>query len=162
MKISQSIEIESTAAVVYETLTDLSSYEDWHPSVSVKGAELKKGSDIILVIEVSGKKILQKVRVSRLESNKMLEWYGGPFKNSWLQPFFSVHHSFQIESINSNRVRMTNQEVFGGFFLPFIFPLKKTFEKRYHQVNLALKSICESTEVQETPSRLGDQEIQRL
>jgi hypothetical protein len=71
---------------------------------------------------------------------RRLRWLGQLF----VPGLFDGEHSFTIDSVGADRVRLTQQEEFRGLLVPLVLALiGKPTQDGFHQMNQALKTRVE-------------------
>jgi hypothetical protein len=80
--------------------------------------------------------------VINVEPNHELRWRGHLLASGVIEG----DHSFVIESLEGNRVRFIQREVFRGLIVPlFARTLASHVQQGYEEMNFALKQRCEAS-----------------
>jgi len=77
--------------------------------------------------------------VLAVEPYKELRWIGHLF----ISGIFDGEHSFIIEPLNENQVRLVQSEKFNGLLVPFFTLLLEDTRKSFNDMNRALKERAE-------------------
>ena len=135
------IEIQASDKRVWQLLTDFGSFPEWNPFIRQAKGEAKVGARLEVRIQPSGASGMTfKPVVLKVEPNRELRWIG-----RLLMPgLFDGEHIFTIETLDTNRVRFTQREVFTGLLVPlFARSLDKDTRRGFEEMNQALKSQAE-------------------
>jgi hypothetical protein len=135
------IEIQASDKRVWQLLTDFASFPEWNPFIRQAKGEVKVGARLEVRIQPSGASGMTfKPVVLKVEPNRELRWIG-----RLLMPgLFDGEHIFTIETLDTNRVRFTQREVFTGLLVPlFARSLDKDTRRGFEEMNQALKSQAE-------------------
>ena len=139
------IEIQASDKRVWQLLTDFASFPQWNPFIRQAKGEARVGGRLEIRIQPSGASGMDfKPVVLKVEPNRELRWIG-----RLLMPgLFDGEHSFTIETLDANRVRFTQREVFTGLLVPFFARSLNTDTRRgFEEMNHALKSRAEQTAI---------------
>jgi hypothetical protein len=135
------IEIQATPEKVWQILTDLDKYPQWHPYARAVGKTVI-GEQVDLTIKSASKEMVLHCKVTKAEPNRELRWK----YHVGLNALFSGEHSFIIEPLDANRVRFVDREVFGGVLVPLQAKDIDTNSKNgFEAMDKALKARAEQT-----------------
>ena len=137
------IEIQASDKRVWQLLTDFASFPQWNPFIRQAKGEAKVGARLVIHLQPSGASGMTfKPIVLKVEPNRELRWLG-----RLLMPgLFDGEHTFTIETLEANRVRFTQREVFTGLLVPlFARSLNADTRRGFAEMNQALKSRAEQT-----------------
>jgi hypothetical protein len=137
------IEIQASDKRVWQLLTDFASFPQWNPFIRQAEGEVKVGARLEVHIQPSGTSGMTfKPVVLKVEPNRELRWLG-----RLLMPgLFDGEHIFTIETLDANRVRFTQREVFTGLLVPlFARSLDTDTRRGFEEMNQVLKSRAEQT-----------------
>src|SRR4029450_13028042 len=97
-------EIEAPAERVWQILTSLDRYPEWNPQIPKASGTVREGATIHLRLVLSDRPALNvSATIEQAQRNALLTWRG-----HLLAPwFFSGFRKFEIESLASDRVRVT-------------------------------------------------------
>jgi len=137
------INIDASAARVWEVLTDFEAYPCWNPFVQqVKGDTSTGGRLEVQLLQPGSKAMTVRPKVIERKERRSFAWLG----HLGVPKIFDGEHHYEIERIGAERVRFVHRERFGGILLPF---LKKTLDTRtrkgFESMNEALKARAEGT-----------------
>jgi len=133
------IEIKATPEKVWQILTDLDKYPQWHPYARALGKAMV-GEEVDLTIKSASKEMVLHCKVTKAEPNHELRWK----YHVGLNVLFSGEHSFTIEPIGVNRVRFIDIEIFNGLLVPLQAKSIDTDSKRdFEAMDQALKARAE-------------------
>ena len=108
------IEIQSTPERVWEVLTDLGKYPEWNPLLCRAEGKLIVGEKVNLTAKSASNDMNLLCTVTKVVTNRQFSW-----KFHVVLPFlFRGEHIFKIESINENKVRFVDREIFHGVLVP--------------------------------------------
>jgi hypothetical protein len=131
-------EIAAPIAVVWDELTDLSSYREWNPHVVDAGGTLGEGERIeIRVSQGGGRARKIPVRVTRFDPPRTLSWRGRVLAPS----VFEGEHTFELHELADDRTRLVNREAVTGVLVPFV--VADEAERDYEAMNEALAARAE-------------------
>ena len=137
------IEIQASDNRVWQLLTDFASFPQWNPFIRQAKGEVKVGARLVIHLQPSGASGMTfKPIVLKVEPNRELRWLG-----RLLMPgLFDGEHIFTIETLQANRIRFTQREVFTGLLVPlFARSLNTDTRRGFGEMNQALKSRAEQT-----------------
>jgi hypothetical protein len=135
------IEVQASPDRVWETLTDFAAYAHWNPFIIQATGEPVPGAHLQLLMRLPGRRPMT-LRPEVLEATpaRRLRWLGQLF----VPGLFDGEHSFTIDSVGADRVRLTQQEEFRGLLVPLVLALiGKPTQDGFHQMNQALKTRVE-------------------
>ena len=137
------IEIQASDEQIWQLLTDFASFPQWNPFIRQVKGEAKAGGRLEVHIQPSGASGMTfKPVVLKVEPNRELRWLG----RLLIPGLFDGEHIFTIETLEANRVRFTQREVFTGLFVPlFARSLNTDTRRGFEEMNQALKSRAEQT-----------------
>jgi len=136
--IQTSIEIESSAAQIWQVLTDFDSYCEWNPMLGNVHAQLEHGANVRFgVLREEAKPLELRARITTLRTAEELVWRGGA------AGVISGEHYFRIEQLGERHCRFHHGEHFKGLLLPLAKPLLKNAPSLYEAMNDALKERVE-------------------
>jgi hypothetical protein len=135
------IEIQASPERVWETLTDFAAYPDWNPFIVQAAGEPVPGGRLQLRMRLPGRRPMTfRPKVLEATSAHRLRWLGHLF----LPGLFDGGHTFTIDPVGADRVRLTQQEEFRGVLVPVILAfIGKPTEDGFHLMNQALKAQVE-------------------
>ena len=142
-EIRTEIEIQASDKRVWQLLTDFASFPQWNPFIRQAKGEVKVGARLLIHLQPSGASGMTfKPIVLKVKPNRELRWLG-----RLLMPgLFDGEHIFTIETLEANRVRFTQREVFTGLLVPlFARSLNADTRRGFEEMNQALKSRAEQT-----------------
>jgi hypothetical protein len=142
-ELSSEIEIQASNNRVWRLLTDFDSFPQWNPFIRQAKGEAKVGARLEVNIQPSGTSGMTfKPVVLNVEPNRELRWLG-----RLLMPgLFDGEHIFTIETLQANRIRFTQREVFTGLLVPlFARSLNTDTRRGFEEMNQALKSRAEQS-----------------
>ena len=137
------IEIQASDKRVWQLLTDFANFPQCIPSILQAKGEVKVGARLEIHLQPSGASGMNfKPIVLMVKPNRKLRWLG-----RLLMPgLFDGEHIFTIETLQANRVRFTQREVFTGLLVPlFARSLNTDTRRGFEEMNQALKSRAEQT-----------------
>ncbi|MCC5907970.1 MAG: SRPBCC family protein [Balneolaceae bacterium] len=134
VKASCKMETDAKAEYVWELLSDINRWPMWMNQVSEVQLDgpIKKGASFDW--KNNGVKIRSVIR--QVEPGKKLAWTGSVL---WVKAI----HTWQIDTTDNGKTRVSTAESMEGFFCRFIFPshkLKKTLESWLHDLKRAAES----------------------
>jgi len=107
------IEIQARPDQVWQVLTSLDRYSEWNPFITLAAGNPKVGEKVDITVRSGTKDMVLHCVVVRVEPNKELCW-----KYHVISPFlFSGEHSFIIDQIESEKVRLIDREIFNGLLV---------------------------------------------
>jgi hypothetical protein len=108
------IEIQSTPERVWEALTNFDKYPEWNPLLTRVEGELSVGEKVNLTAKSASSEMNFLCTVLTVEPNRQFSWKF----HVGLPVLFRGEHIFKIESINENKVRFVDREIFHGVLVP--------------------------------------------
>ena len=137
------IEIQASDTRVWQLLTDFANFPKWNPFIRQAKGEVKVGAQLVIHVQPSGASGMTfKPVVLKVEPNRELRWLG----HLLMPGLFDGEHTFTIETLEANRLRFTQREVFTGLLVPlFARSLNSDTQRGFEEMNQALKSRAEQT-----------------
>ena len=141
------IQIDAPAERVWDVLTDFASYPQWNPFIRHISGRLAPGERLQARLEPpGGRGMTFKPRVLNAEPNRELRWLG----HLLVPGLFDGEHSFTIQPLDENRVRLVQRETFKGLLVPlFGRSLENNTQRGFEAMNRALKERAEATPEQD-------------
>jgi len=137
-EIRTEIEIEASAEGVWNLLTDFAHFPEWNPFIRQVKGSASTGNQLTVTIQPPGGKTMTfKPHVLDAQPNRQLRWIGRVL----IRGLFDGEHSFGIEPLGENRVRLTHRERFSGLFVPFFSTGRS--QQGFEEMNKALKTRAE-------------------
>lgn len=141
---TESIQINATAEIVWNILTDVKSYAEWNPFFVEMSGKFEPGSYVKVSAQpVGGKQTSFSPKILEVKKNELIKWRGRVL----LPYIFDGYHSFIIKRISDDKVEFTQHEDFKGILVPFIG--LEPFQKGWVKMNNALKMRAEKVFAQE-------------
>ena len=132
------IVINTSAAMVWDALTDFAAYPEWNPLVAWLRGDFATGGQIQLFITP-----LQRAFTARLtlvQPGQAFTWLGVQFA-PW---FLAGEHYYRLEPVDGHTTRLVHGEYFRGLGSAFISAaLLTTMEDTFHRHNQRLKERLE-------------------
>lgn len=142
------IEIDASAATVWNILTDVDGFSTWNPFIddgeNMGDGNVEEGSRLRLHISPpGGTGMTFRPKVTRVKPQRELRWLG----RLGLPGVFDGEHVFEIVPIDDEHVRLVQREEFRGLMVPLLWgrvgePTRRGFEA----MNIALKERAERAE----------------
>lgn len=133
------VDINAPPDAVWEVVSDLEHYHCWNPFFVRARGTLQEGSELELTMQPVGKGAQSfSPKVLELENGRRIVWRG-----RLLMPgLFDGRHVFTIDRRGPSSSRFTQEESFGGLFVPFVGfdPYRAGWER----MNRALKARAEA------------------
>jgi hypothetical protein len=134
------IQINASASVVWDILTDFEKFGEWNPFIKEISGTLKEGSELRIFIEPPNSKGMEfKPTLKKVETEKKIQWLG----KVWIPKLFDGEHSWTINQIDDNIVLFIQKERFTGIFIPFFTKLLKNTKSGFEMMNQNLKQRAE-------------------
>jgi len=134
------IQINASASVVWDILTDFEKFGEWNPFIKEISGTLKEGSELRIFIEPPNSKGMEfKPTLKKVETEKKIQWLG----KIWIPKLFDGEHSWTINQIDDNIVLFIQKERFTGIFIPFFSKLLKNTKSGFEMMNQNLKQRAE-------------------
>lgn len=140
-QIKTEIVINASKQTVWAVLTDFATYPEWNPFIVNIEGDLRLGSKLKNSLLNGNQTMTFKPTITELTPGKSFSWLGSLF----VKGIFDGLHSFQIEELADNQVKLIHGEQFSGLLSSFI--LKKIGEdtrNNFVAMNRALKERSES------------------
>jgi len=149
-EISTFVDIEASASLVWNILTDFATYGRWNPTLRTVRGEAERGTTLFITerrdarADSTGQgrhksRILRRV-VKHVREPRELYWLGTWGSASVL----STERRFRIESLQAGRVRFHQIERLRGFAVPFLWwGLQRKLTRGLRAMNDAIKRRAE-------------------
>ena len=139
-KIYKGIEIDASAEMVWQLLTDFASLPRRSPFIRQISRELRAGTQLVVRVQLSGTRSWTvHGTVLKAEQNRELCLAG----RQWIPKLFDDEHHFTIEPLAVNRVRFARQVVFIGILAPVLTGTIAATERSLEEMNYALRVMAE-------------------
>lgn len=135
------IEINANKTKIWDILMDFESYPNWNPFIKTIEGKKKEDSKIKVFLKPDGNSGMKiKPKIIEIEKEKRFSWLG----HFIIPKLFDGHHQFEIIEINDKKSKFIHMENFGGILKrPILYFVKKSTEKGFNEMNMALKQIAE-------------------
>ena len=136
------IEIQATPEKVWQVLTDLDRYPEWNPFIHHAIGSARLGEKVDITFPSGSKDMTLHCTVVEAVPNRKLCWkYDVILPGLW-----SGEHSFTIETIDTDRIRFIDKEIFNGLLIPLQAKDIDTNSRRdFEAMDKALKARAEQT-----------------
>lgn len=108
------IEIQASSEKVWQILTNLGQWPEWNPFIHCAIGKAQVGEAVDITFRSASKEMTLHCLVIKAEPNRELCWK----YHVVLPGLFRGEHSFVIEPIGNNRVRLVDREIFNGLLVP--------------------------------------------
>lgn len=134
-------DIAAPAETVWQVLTELSRYADWHPTLSLDGVapELTLGAHLSLRLSggVAGDQMFT-AEVTEVRPPHLLVWQAG------VADVFFGRHTFELQGLPGGGTRFTDTERWSGAMAASVIAEHHaTLEKEYERTGAALREQAE-------------------
>ncbi|HWH36203.1 MAG TPA: SRPBCC domain-containing protein [Candidatus Limnocylindrales bacterium] len=139
--IRSAIEIEAPLDLVWDVLTDFSSYPEWNPIVRRLRGRPRVGARITISSQPPGARALvHRPRVLAWSPPNELRWRTTVLS----ERLFTGEHGFRLDANGDNRVRFVQDETFHGLLVPLYSRLRLPAKRRgFSDLNEALRARAE-------------------
>ena len=139
--ITTEIEINAPSAVVWNVLTDFSSYCSWNPVIrQIKGNLIVEKRLSVLVRLPCGLRMLLWPKILYFGIEQEIRWLGSLLVSGLLDG----EHLFMLEPLGEAQVRFVQKEAYSGVLLPIMWPwLGSQGLEAFGMMNRALKAAAE-------------------
>lgn len=139
-QIKTEIIINASKEKVWSILTDFPRYAEWNPFIVNVEGSLAKGKKLKNTLRNGEKAMVFKPTILSVVPYRYFDWLGSLF----VKGIFDGHHSFAIEELGANQVKLVHGETFSGILSGAI--LKKIGEDtrtNFIRMNQAVKARAE-------------------
>lgn len=142
LEIYTDIEISAKAEKVWKILTNLNDYSNWNPFLVKAEGTIHKGAKITIHVQPPGlKSMVFNPKIVKNEENRTLAWEG----KFILPGIFDGEHTFIIEELGSEGVRLIQKETYVGLLIPLMAKkLNQNTRSGFELMNQAVKKLAES------------------
>jgi hypothetical protein len=135
------ITIAATPERVWRELTDFAAYPEWNPFITSASGRVAAGERLTMRMQPEGGRPLTiRPTVRAAVPDRHLRWLG----RLGLPGLFDGEHSFTIEPIDGDGVRLIHEEQFRGVLVPLLNGmLHRTTLPAFESMNRALKERAE-------------------
>jgi hypothetical protein len=143
-RLTTGIDIDAPAQVVWQILLDFERYPEWNPFVKGISGKAAVGERLALTVQPPGGRAMGfEPTVLAADAPRTLRWLG----RVGLPRIFDGEHSFVLEPLAKDRVRLIHAECFRGILVPFLWKgLDTDTRAGFEQMNQALKERAEKSE----------------
>lgn len=138
-EIHREIVVNAPVSRVWQVLIDFEAYQHWNPFIRKADGVARTGNRISAQMRLGNRTMTFRPTVVTVEPNKELRWLGHLF----IPGIFDGEHSFIIETLNENQVRLVQREEFNGLLVPLFISLLKDTRNSFNDMNRALKQRAE-------------------
>lgn len=140
--IQTDIEIDAPPDIVWEVLTELSSYREWNPHITAASGNLREGAAVEIEVQSNVESSNSRSQtmtptVTSMEPLQTLQW-NGTILFSWV---FRGQHTFHLDPLGDDRTQLVNEEQRSGILAPFV--TDDDTWRDYEAMNQALKERAE-------------------
>jgi hypothetical protein len=133
--ITTHLTFNATAEDVWETLTDLASYNTWNPFIIKAAGTILVGERLDLTIQPPGGRAMAfRPWVTAVEEHYYVEWLG----RLAMPGIFDGRHSFKLTPMGGRRTLVQQSETFTGALVPFTGPILARTQAGFVAMNEAL------------------------
>jgi len=137
--IDTSVDIDSSAEAIWDTLVDFNRFEEWNPMLRRVNTSMVLGAPVSFeVLQGEAKPLKLKARIVELDGPGTLSWRGG------ISGIITGRHYFKIEPLGEGRCRFHHGEEFRGLLVPLLRGKLKQAPVIYRAMNEALKNKLEN------------------
>lgn len=136
------IEIDTSAARVWEILMDFAAYPEWNPFIREISGDTRVGSVLRVRFQPPGARGMTfKPKLLRFEPAREIRWLGKLF----ISGLFDGEHALTIKPLEGDRVIFSQREEFTGLLVTFLSGTLRGAAKGFEAMNRALKQRAELT-----------------
>ncbi len=139
--IQTEIVINAPASKVWKVLIDFEAYPRWNPFIRQLTGMAKPGEQLTVQMHFGHRTMSFSPTVLAVQPGRELRWLGRVF----IPGVFDGEHSFVIEPLSGNQVRLIQSEEFNGLLVPFSGSLLDDTKQSFQEMNKALKAQAEQT-----------------
>jgi hypothetical protein len=135
------IEIQASAELVWQLLTDFAGFPRWNPFIRRVSGRAVAGERLEVTIQPSGARGMTfRPTVLKAEPCRELRWAG----HFGVPGLFDGEHIFTLEPRGTNRIQFVQREIFTGLLVPiFARGLDIDTQRGFEEMNVALKLRAE-------------------
>jgi len=139
------IDIAAPAERVWAILTGFDEFSLWNPFMRRASGKIRVGEWLDITLQPSGTRGMRiKPQLLIVDPNRELRWIGRLI----LPGIFDGEHSFTIEPVDPQTVRLVQKEEFSGFLVPLgAKGLDGDTRRGFEEMNRALKTRAERQNV---------------
>lgn len=139
--ITVTTDIAAPPETVWRVLTEVASYAEWHPIMSLDGAapELAPGARLPLRLSggLAGNQAFT-AELTQVAAPRLLAWQGG------VADVFFGRHTFELRALPEDRTRFTDTERYSGTMAASVITqFRELLEEEYERSAAALKERAE-------------------
>ena len=125
---------------IWDTLTDLASFNEWNPFMRLASGDVQVGEKLTVYLKPPGGMGMSfKPRVVKVEANREFRWLG----HLGIPGIFDGEHIFEMEP-DGDSCRFIQREQFSGVLAPLMLLMIGTSTRRgFDAMNQALKVRAE-------------------
>jgi len=120
-------------------LTDFGAYPRWNPFILEVAGVAYRGERLTVQMRQGNRIMTFKPIILDIQPERELRWLG----HLLIPGIFDGEHSFVIEPLGKDRVRLVQSETFNGLLVPFSGFLLDDTERSFNLMNQALKECIE-------------------
>ncbi|WP_341529630.1 SRPBCC domain-containing protein [Nostoc sp. UHCC 0302] len=142
LEIYTEVEIAAKAEKVWSILTNFNDYINWNPFIVKAEGKIHQGAKITIHVQPPGlKSMVFNPTIIKTEENRTLVWEG----KFILPGMFDGEHTYIIEELGNQGVRLIQKETYTGLLIPFLAKkLSKNTRGGFELMNQAIKNLAES------------------
>jgi len=137
--IQAEIVINAPASKVWQVLIDFKAYPQWNPFIRQVTGTMEPDEQLTVQMYSGNRTISFSPTVLVVQPERELRWIGRVF----IPGIFDGEHSFVIEPLGGNQVRLIQSEKFNGLLVPFSGSLLDDAKRSFQEMNRALKVQAE-------------------
>ena len=140
-RIQAAAEIDAPVGIVWDILTDLSSYPMWNPFIVQAEGELSVGSTVVVMVATPGSRPVRfRPKILAFEPQRLLRWR----ERLLLPGVFDGTHSHELTALGAARTRYHQYEDITGVATPFLGRMLKATEEAFGYMCQAVKTRAEN------------------
>ena len=141
-EIFSQIDLNSSAEKAWQVLTDFNAFPEWNPFIKTIEGKLKVGEKFKVFLQLPDSKGMTfRPKCLKADRDKELRWIG----HMIFPGLFDGEHIFMIESVEGQKVRFIQKEMFRGIFTPLIMKsIGDKTRRGFEAMNRALKERVEN------------------
>jgi hypothetical protein len=140
-EIYSEIEVNASAAIVWDILTNFDDFPNWNPFIKKISGKPKEGSQLEIFLKPPNSSGMTfKPTIIECIPGEKLRWLG----KLWIPKLFDGEHSFIIKKLDENRILFIQKESFSGILVPLLSALIGDTINGFEMMNQALKKKVET------------------
>lgn len=132
--IDRTIDLAAPVDAVWKVLTDIESYSDWNPFLSIDRTPAAIGDRLLVTVRPGRRTMTFRPTVTAFRPEREMSWVG----RFLVRGLADGTHTFALSPLPNGDTRFSQREVFRGLLVPFLGAVLRDTDAGFAAMNTAL------------------------